>query len=114
MLKNNIIIFLHLDLFFVRYYYRYKNGRGEKDMNEKRSSVMLSFLIGGLIGGGITFLLTSSLMRKRNTVPARETGKRGLSDEMKEQSYEEGDYCAPEGASMRYDMGKDLYYSGDE
>jgi hypothetical protein len=83
-------------------------------MPEKKSSLMLSFLVGGLIGGGITFLLASSLTRKRSTIPARETRKWELSGEMREQSYEEGVYCAPEGADMHYDMGKDTYYSNDE
>ena len=83
-------------------------------MNEKRSSLILSFLAGGLIGGGITFLLATSLMKKRSFVPAREIRKWELSDETEEQSYEEGDYCAPEGADMHYDIGDGLYFSSDE
>jgi hypothetical protein len=83
-------------------------------MNEKKSSLMLSFFIGGLIGGGITFLLTSSLMRKGRTKPSGAAWKWEKSDDMKEQSYDEGVYCAPEGADMHYDMGKDTYYSNEE
>ena len=83
-------------------------------MNGKKSAMLLSLLVGGLIGGGITFLLTSSLMRKRSFMPARETGTWGLSNEMQERSREEGDYCAPEGADMHYDIGDGLYYSNDE
>jgi hypothetical protein len=83
-------------------------------MPEKKSSLLLSFLVGGLIGGGITFLLALSLTRKQSAMPARETRKWELSDEMEEQSYEEGVYCAPEGADMHYDIGKDTYYSNDE
>jgi hypothetical protein len=83
-------------------------------MPEKKSSLLLSFLVGGLIGGGATYLLTSSLTRKQSTIPARETRKWELSDEAEEQSYEEGVYCAPEGADMHYDIGKDTYYSNDE
>lgn len=83
-------------------------------MTERKSSLMLSFLIGGLIGGGMTFLLASNLMRTRSAKPARANKKWELSDEMEEQSYEEGGYCAPEGADMHYDMGKDTYYSNEE
>ena len=74
-----------------------------KKMNERKSSLILSFFIGGLIGGGITFLLASSLMRTRGTKPVRVNKTGELPDEMKEQSYEEGIYCAPEGADIRYD-----------
>jgi hypothetical protein len=83
-------------------------------MSEKKSSLMLSFMIGGLIGGGITFLLASRLMRTRRTKPARATRRWAASDEMREQSYEEGIYCAPEGADIHYDIEKDIYYSKDE
>ena len=83
-------------------------------MTEKKSSLMLSFLIGGLIGGSMTFLLASSLMRTRSAKPARTIKTRELLDEMKEQSYEEGIYCAPEGADMHYDIGKDTYYSNGQ
>ncbi len=83
-------------------------------MNKSKNSLILSFLVGGLIGGGITFLLTSGLMRKRSFMPARETGAWQLSDEIQERSRENGDYCAPEGADMHYDIGDGLYYSNDE
>ena len=33
---------------------------------------------------------------------------------MREQPYEEGIYCAPEGADTHYDMEKDSYYSNEE
>ena len=87
---------------------------GEKKMSEKKSSLMLSFFIGGLIGGGITFLLASSLMRTRKARPTRANRTPVLRDEMNEQSYEEGGYCAPEGADIHYDVGKDTYYSNEE
>jgi hypothetical protein len=83
-------------------------------MSEKKSSLMLSFFIGGLIGGGMTFLLASSLMRKRSTKRARATKKWESSGEMEERTYEEGGYCAPEGADIHYDVGKDAYYSNEE
>jgi len=83
------------------------------EINEKKVSLMLSFLIGGLIGGSITFLLASSSMRKRSTMPAGKTREWSLPDDMEGQSYEEGGYCAPEGADVHYDMGKDTYYSND-
>jgi hypothetical protein len=83
-------------------------------MNEKRSSLLLSLLLGGLIGGGITFLLTSRLMRTRRAKPARANRKWSVSDEMREQSYEEGIYCAPEGADTHRDLENDIYYSKDE
>jgi hypothetical protein len=83
-------------------------------MNEKRTSLLLSLLLGGLIGGGITFLLTSRLMRTRCAKPAHATRKWAASDEMEEQSYEEGFYCAPEGADIHRDLEKDIYYSKDE
>jgi hypothetical protein len=83
-------------------------------MTEKKSSLMLSFLIGGLIGGGMTFLLASSLMRARSAKPTRANKKWELSGEMGERTYEVGGYCAPEGADMHYDMGKDTYYSNEE
>jgi hypothetical protein len=102
-----------LDLFFARYYYKYKKGVVAM-MNEKKSSLILSFFVGGLIGGGITFLLTSSLIRKRIARPGRSTKKLRFSDEIQEQSYEDGVYCAPEGADMHYDMGKDTYYCNEE
>ena len=34
-----------------------------------------------------------------------------LRDEMNEQSYEEGIYCAPEGADIHYEWKKIIYYS---
>ena len=81
-------------------------------MSEKKSSLILSFLIGGLLGGGITFFLASNLMRLRNAKPIR---TRDRFDETDEQSYEDGGvYCAPEGADMHYDVGKDVYYSNGE
>ena len=83
-------------------------------MSEKRSSWLLSLLLGGLIGGGITFLLTSRLMRTRRGKPARAARKWVASDEMSEQSYEEGIYCAPEGADTHRDLENDIYYSKDE
>jgi hypothetical protein len=112
-LENIISVPIDLDFFLFRYYYNCREGRGE-NMTEKKSSLMLSFLIGGLIGGGMTFLLASSLMRRRGTKAARATRKWAASDDMEEQSYEEGGYCAPEGADMHYDMGKDTYYSNEE
>ena len=78
-------------------------------MSEKKSSLILSFFIGSLIGGGITFLLASSLMRTGHAKPARANKKWATSDEMEEQSYEEGIYCAPEGADINYDIEKDIY-----
>jgi gas vesicle protein len=83
-------------------------------MTEKKSSLALSFLIGGLIGGGMTFLLASSLMRTRSAKPVRANKIREPVDEMKEQSYEDGVYCAPEGADLYYDREKDIYYSNGE
>lgn len=83
-------------------------------MNEKKNSLLLSFFIGGLIGGGITFLLASSLMRTGRNKPSKATRKWEIPDEMKEQAYDEGVYCAPEGADMHYDMGKGTYYSNQE
>jgi hypothetical protein len=85
--------------------------RESKKMNEKKSPLLLSFLIGGLLGGGITFFLATNLMRSRN---AKHTRTRDWSDETDEQSYEDGVYCAPEGADMHYDVGKDVYYSDGE
>ncbi len=82
-------------------------------MSEKRSSLLLSLLLGGLIGGGISFLLTSSLMRKRSGTPAREAVK-WESEGTQERSYEGGVYCAPEGADMHYDVGDDIYYSNEQ
>jgi len=83
-------------------------------MNEKRSSLLLSLLLGGLIGGGITFLLTSRLMRTRRAKPTRAARRWAASDEMSEQSCEEGIYCAPEGADTHRDLENDIYYSKDE
>ena len=83
-------------------------------MLERKSSFILSFFIGGLIGGGITFLLASSHMRTRSAKAVRTNKTRVLLDEMKEQSYEEGLYCAPEGADIHYDAEKDMYYSNGE
>jgi gas vesicle protein len=83
-------------------------------MLERKSSFILSFFIGGLIGGGIAFLLASSLMRTRSAKPARAVKTHESLDEMEEQSYEEGAYCAPEGADIQYDMGKDTYYSNGQ
>jgi hypothetical protein len=80
-------------------------------MLDRKSSFMLSFFIGGLIGGGITFLMATHLLRTRST---RVNKTRGLRrDEMEEQSYEESDYCAPEGADLHYDREKDMYYSNE-
>ena len=79
-------------------------------MLDRKSSLILSFFAGGAIGGGIAFLLTTHLLKTRNV---RVNKTKGLYDEMKEQSYEEGLYCAPEGADLHYDMGKDMYYSND-
>jgi hypothetical protein len=83
-------------------------------MSERKNSLVISFLIGGLIGGGMTFLLASRLMRTRRVKPARAAKRWAASDEASEQSYEEGIYCAPEGADIHYDMEKDIYYSKDE
>jgi hypothetical protein len=80
-------------------------------MSEKKISLMLSFFVGSLIGGSITFLLATYLMRTRS-IRANKT--KGLRDEMEEQSYEEGIYCAPEGADLHYHVGKDIYYSKEE
>jgi hypothetical protein len=82
-------------------------------MLDRKSSFILSFFIGGLIGGSITFLLASSLMRTRGTKPARVNKPAGLRGEMEEQFYEEGIYCAPEGADLHYDREKDMYYSNE-
>lgn len=79
-------------------------------MSEKKSSIMLSFFIGGLIGGGITFLLATQLLRTRNVRVNKTKGQR---DVMEEQSYEEGIYCAPEGADLHYNAEKDTYYSNE-
>ena len=80
-------------------------------MSERKRSLMLSFLIGSVIGGGMTFLLATHFLKTRG-VRANKT--KGLRDEMEEQSYEEGIYCAPEGADLHYDAGKDIYYSKEE
>jgi hypothetical protein len=82
-------------------------------MSERKGPFILSFVIGSLIGGGLTLLLSRCLVRQQNAGII--TNKRkGPLDEMKEQYYEEGDYCAPEGADRHYDMGKDIYYSNEE
>jgi hypothetical protein len=80
-------------------------------MLDRKSSLMLSFFIGGLIGGGITFLLATHLLRTRNTRISKTKGLRR--DETEEQSYEESVYCAPEGADLHYDREKDMYYSNE-
>ncbi len=82
-------------------------------MFEKRGSFILSFFIGGLLGGGIALLLAPGLVRKRSDKPVRARRTRELRDEIEKQSYEEGIYCAPEGADMHYDIGKDMYYSNE-
>jgi hypothetical protein len=79
-------------------------------MLERKGSFILSFFIGGLIGGGITFLLATHLLRTRSARANKTTGTRG---EMEEQSYEESVYCAPEGADLHYDRDKDMYYSNE-
>ena len=80
-------------------------------MVERKGSFVLSFFVGGLIGSGITFLLAQYLTRKRNAKAITADRTRMLRDEMKERLYEDGIYCAPEGADMHYDMEEDLYYS---
>jgi hypothetical protein len=79
-------------------------------MLDRKSSFILSFFAGSVIGGSIAFLLTTHLLRTRNV---RVNKTNGMRDEMEEQSYEEGIYCAPEGADLHYDREKDMYYSNE-
>lgn len=84
-------------------------------MPDNKRAFILSFLIGGLIGGGATFLLSRCLTRTGNRkLTTRTVTRRQLSDEIEERPHEEGDYCAPEGADIRFDTGKDIYYSNEE
>ncbi len=83
-------------------------------MLERKDSFILSFFVGGLIGSGVTLLLARYLSRKRNVkiIEAGET--KMLRGEMKEQLYENGIYCAPEGADTHYDMEENSYYSNGQ
>jgi hypothetical protein len=83
-------------------------------MSDNKRSFILSFLIGGLIGGGATFLLSRCLTRPKNSRLIRTYTKNKALDEIEERPHEEGDYCAPEGADIRYDAKKDIYYSNEE
>ena len=78
-------------------------------MPDSKHSFVLSFFVGSLIGSGITLLLAQHLLRKR-TAKAKASRMEMLRDELKERLYENGIYCAPEGADMRYDLEDDVYY----
>lgn len=80
-------------------------------MLNKKGSFLLSFFVGGLIGSGMTLLLAQYLARKQSAKAIKTDKTRMFRGEAKEQAYENGIYCAPEGADMRYDMEEDLYYS---
>ena len=84
-------------------------------MPEKKYSSVLSFMIGGLVGSGIVLLLTQYLTRKRNSKAIKTKRAKMPWDEIEEQIYEDGVYCAPEGADMHYDMEEeDQYYSNGQ
>ncbi len=83
-------------------------------MPEIRRSFVLSFCIGGLVGGGIVLLLSRCLTKTKRS---RSTGKdnvRSLYDKTLEQPNENSVYCAPEGAGMRYNLGEKIYYSSGD
>ncbi len=73
-------------------------------MREDRNSLILSFVLGSLAGGGAAVLATQYFFRKRYAKATRMTSDANLT---------QGDYCAPEGADLHYDLDEedDEYYS---
>ncbi len=83
-------------------------------MPRSKRSFILSFCIGGLVGGSIALLLSQYLERTQRVKSTRKDNVRSLYGKTQEQSYENGIYCAPEGAEMHYDIGENIYYSSGE
>ncbi|HEX2966997.1 MAG TPA: hypothetical protein VHO84_14515 [Syntrophorhabdaceae bacterium] len=74
-------------------------------MREDKNSLIVSFLLGSIVGGGIAVLATQYYLKRKYF---RQTA----SDASLTQS-NLGDYCAPEGADLHYDLDEeeDQYYS---
>jgi len=83
-------------------------------MPRSKRSLILSFCIGGLVGGGLAVLLSQCLERTQRVKSTKKYNVRSLYGKAQEQSYENGIYCAPEGAEMHYDIGENIYYSSRE
>ncbi len=68
----------------------------------------MSFVLGGIVGGGVAVLATQYYFRRKH---ARALA---LEHEANLTQFNQGDYCAPEGADLHYDLDEedDQYSSG--
>jgi hypothetical protein len=75
-------------------------------MREDKNSLIMSFVLGSLVGGGVAVLATQYYFKRKHS--------RALDANFNQTA--QGDYCAPEGADLHYDLGAeeeddDQYYS---
>lgn len=75
-------------------------------MREDKNSLIMSFVLGSIVGGGMAVLATQYYFKRKHARALKLEYDANLTQ------FNQGDYCAPEGADVHYNLDEedDQYY----